>query len=111
MILLSSISILFMLGFTINEALNNRKQVTNLEATRVKIEALQSFSALSGDIYRLLRLPNSSPIRKSAYASAAKQFGSILQYNKQLEGLSAQWDIIDGSTILTRFCKSYRIRR
>lgn len=95
LILLSSISILFMLGFTINEALNNREQVTNLEATRVKIEALQSFSTLSGDIYRLLRLPNSSPIRKSAYASAAKQFGSILQYNKQLEGLSAQWDIVD----------------
>ncbi len=91
--MLSSISILFMLGFTINEALKNREQVTNLEATRVRVEALQAFSALSGDIYRLLRLPNSSPIRESAYTSANKEFDLILQYNKQLEGLSAQWDI------------------
>jgi signal transduction histidine kinase/ActR/RegA family two-component response regulator len=82
-----------MLGFTINEALKNREQVTNLEATRVRVEALQAFSALSGDIYRLLRLPNSSPIRESAYTSANKEFDLILQYNKQLEGLSAQWDI------------------
>ena len=91
--MLSSISILFMLGFTINEALKNREQVTNLEATRVRVEALQAFSALSGDVYRLLRLPNSSPIRESAYTSANKEFDLILQYNKQLEGLSAQWDI------------------
>jgi signal transduction histidine kinase/CheY-like chemotaxis protein len=82
-----------MLGFTINEALKNREQVTDLEATRVRVEALQAFSALSGDIYRLLRLPNSSPIRESAYTSANKEFDLILQYNKQLEGLSAQWDI------------------
>lgn len=93
--MLSSISILFMLGFTINEALKNREQVTNLEATRVRVEALQAFSALSGDIYRLLRLPNSSPIRERAYNSANKEFDLILQYNKQLEGLSAQWDIAD----------------
>lgn len=54
LIILSTISVLIIFGFTVNEFLNNKNKVDGYEVTQIKTELLQLFGVLSNSTYQLL---------------------------------------------------------
>ncbi|MEZ9982767.1 hypothetical protein AB4377_01525, partial [Vibrio sp. 10N.261.49.A3] len=52
LIFLSTVSVLIMFGFTVNEVFKNDEKMNHHETTRIKVEALQSFNTVSSDAYR-----------------------------------------------------------
>ncbi|CAH7011538.1 Histidine kinase [Vibrio chagasii] len=93
LIFLSTVSVLIMFGFTVNQVLKNDKKMNNLETTRIKVEALQSFNTISSDAYRWLVLSNDSPDRGQLLLTLQSELGRLNQYGIKLQKSDSHWSI------------------
>ncbi|CAH7091075.1 Histidine kinase [Vibrio chagasii] len=93
LIFLSTVSVLIMFGFTVNQVLKNDKKMNNLETTRIKVEALQSFNTISSDAYRWLVLSNDSPDKGQLLLTLQSELGRLNQYGIKLQQSDSHWSI------------------
>ncbi|CAH6835860.1 Histidine kinase [Vibrio chagasii] len=93
LIFLSTVSVLIMFGFTVNQVLKNDKKMNNLETTRIKVEALQSFNTISSDAYRWLVLSNDSPDKGQLLLTLQSELGRLNQYGIKLQQSDSLWSI------------------
>ncbi|NOI83887.1 ATP-binding protein [Vibrio sp. 99K-1] len=82
-----------MFGFTVNQVLKNDKKMNNLETTRIKVEALQSFNTISSDAYRWLVLSNDSPDKGQLLLTLQSELGRLNQYGIKLQQSDSHWSI------------------
>ncbi len=93
LIFLSTVSVLIMFGFTVNEVLKNEKKMNHLETTRIKVEALQSFNTISSDAYRWLVLSNDSSEKGLLLLKLKTDLTRLAQYEKQLQQFDSNWTV------------------
>ncbi|MCG9563998.1 ATP-binding protein [Vibrio chagasii] len=82
-----------MFGFTVNQVLKNDKKMNNLETTRIKVEALQSFNTISSDAYRWLVLSNDFPDKGQLLLTLQSELGRLNQYGIKLQQSDSHWSI------------------
>ncbi|NAZ97743.1 hybrid sensor histidine kinase/response regulator [Vibrio toranzoniae] len=80
-----------MFGFAVNELLKNDKTVAHLEATRMRVEALQSFNAISGDAYQWIVLSNDIPEKGQLLEKLNTELDQLAEYEKQLQRFDPNW--------------------
>ena len=93
LIFLSTVSVLIMFGFTVNEVLKNDEKMNHLETTRIKVEALQSFNTVSSDAYRWLVLSNDSPEKGQLLLTLQSELDRLTQYGMRLQQFDSNWSI------------------
>ncbi|CDU03555.1 conserved exported hypothetical protein [Vibrio coralliirubri] len=93
LIFLSTVSVLIMLGFTVNEVLKNDEKMNHLETTRIKVEALQFFNTVSSDAYRWLVLSNDSPEKGQLLLTLQSELDRLTQYGMRLQQFDSNWSI------------------
>ncbi|CDT56787.1 conserved exported hypothetical protein [Vibrio coralliirubri] len=93
LIFLSTVSVLIMFGFTVNEVLKNDEKMNHLETTRIKVEALQSFNTVSSDAYRWLVLSNDSPEKGQLLLTLQSELDRLTQYGVRLQQFDSNWSI------------------
>ncbi|EDK30053.1 hypothetical protein VSWAT3_26471 [Vibrionales bacterium SWAT-3] len=67
--------------------------MNNLETTRIKVEALQSFNTISSDAYRWLVLSNDSPDKGQLLLTLQSELGRLNQYGIKLQQSDSHWSI------------------
>ncbi|NAZ93137.1 hybrid sensor histidine kinase/response regulator [Vibrio toranzoniae] len=80
-----------MFGFAVNELLKSDKTVAHLEATRMRVEALQSFNAVSGDAYQWIVLSNDIPEKGQLLEKLNTELDKLAEYEKQLQRFDPNW--------------------
>ncbi|MCG9558760.1 hybrid sensor histidine kinase/response regulator [Vibrio kanaloae] len=80
-----------MFGFAVNELLKSDKTVAHLEATRMRVEALQSFNAISGDAYQWIVLSNDIPEKGQLLEKLNTELDQLAEYEKQLQRFDTNW--------------------
>ncbi|NAZ47456.1 response regulator [Vibrio toranzoniae] len=80
-----------MFGFAVNELLKSDKTVAHLEATRMRVEALQSFNAISGDAYQWIVLSNDIPEKGQLLEKLNTGLDQLAEYEKQLQRFDTNW--------------------
>ncbi|NAZ54047.1 response regulator [Vibrio toranzoniae] len=80
-----------MFGFAVNELLKSDKTVAHLEATRMRVEALQSFNAVSGDAYQWIVLSNDIPEKGQLIEKLNTELDKLAEYEKQLQRFDPNW--------------------
>lgn len=93
LIFLSTVSVLIMFGFTVNEVLKNDEKMNHLETTRIKVEALQFFNTVSSDAYRWLVLSNDSPEKGQLLLTLQSELDRLTQYGMRLQRFDSNWSI------------------
>lgn len=91
LIFLSTVSVFIMFGFAVNELLKNDKTVAHLEATRMRVEALQSFNAVSGDAYQWIVLSNDIPEKGQLLEKLNTELDLLAENEKQLQRFDTNW--------------------
>lgn len=91
LIFLSTVSVFIMFGFAVNELLKNDKTVAHLEVTRMRVEALQSFNAISGDAYQWIVLSNDIPEKGQLLEKLNTELDQLAEYEKQLQRFDTNW--------------------
>lgn len=91
LIFLSTVSVFIMFGFAVNELLKSDKTVAHLEATRMRVEALQSFNAVSGDAYQWIVLSNDIPEKGQLIEKLNTELDKLAEYEKQLQRFDPNW--------------------
>lgn len=91
LIFLSTVSVFIMFGFAVNELLKSDKTVAHLEATRMRVEALQSFNAISGDAYQWIVLSNDIPEKGQLLEKLNTELDQLAEYEKQLQRFDTNW--------------------
>ncbi|SBS39274.1 Signal transduction histidine-protein kinase BarA [Vibrio toranzoniae] len=91
LIFLSTVSVFIMFGFAVNELLKSDKTVAHLEATRMRVEALQSFNAVSGDAYQWIVLSNDIPEKGQLLEKLNTELDKLAEYEKQLQRFDPNW--------------------
>lgn len=91
LIFLSTVSVFIMFGFAVNELLKSDKTVAHLEATRMRVEALRSFNAISGDAYQWLVLSNETPEKGQLLDKLNTELDQLAEYEKQLQRFDTNW--------------------
>jgi signal transduction histidine kinase/CheY-like chemotaxis protein len=91
LIFLSTVSVFIMFGFAVNELLKSDKTVAHLEATRMRVEALQSFNAISGDAYQWIVLSNDIPEKGQLLEKLNTELDLLAEYEKQLQRFDTNW--------------------
>lgn len=92
LIFLSTVSVLIMFGFTVNEVLKNDEKMYHLETTRIKVEALQSFNTVSSDAYRWLVLSDDSE-KGHLLLTLQSELDRLTQYGMRLQQFDSNWSI------------------
>ncbi|MFA0112451.1 ATP-binding protein [Vibrio sp. 10N.261.46.E11] len=82
-----------MFGFTVNEVLKNDKKMNHLEATRIKVEALQSFNAVSSSAYQWLVLSKDSPEKGPLFLELQAEVDRLAHYEIQLQQFDNSWTV------------------
>ncbi|MGO2159171.1 MAG: ATP-binding protein [Vibrio toranzoniae] len=80
-----------MFGFAVNELLKSDKTVAHLEATRMRVEALQSFNAISGDAYQWIVLSNDIPEKGQLLEKLNTELDLLAENEKQLQRFDTNW--------------------
>ncbi|MFA0140373.1 hybrid sensor histidine kinase/response regulator [Vibrio kanaloae] len=80
-----------MFGFAVNELLKSDKTVAHLEATRMRVEALRSFNAISGDAYQWIVLSNETPEKGQLLDKLNTELDQLAEYEKQLQRFDTNW--------------------
>lgn len=93
LIFLSTVSVFIMFGFTVNQVIKNDKKMNNLETTRIKVEALQSFNTISSDAYRWLVLSNDSSDKGQLLLTLQSELDRLTQYGMRLQQSDSHWSI------------------
>ena len=93
LIFLSTVSVFIMFGFTVNEVLKNDKKMNHLEATRIKVEALQSFNAVSSGAYQWLVLSKDSPEKGPLFLKLQAEVDRLAHYEIQLQQFDNSWTV------------------
>ncbi len=106
LIFLSTVSVLIMFGFTVNEVLKNDEKMNHLETTRIKVEALQSFNTVSSDAYRWLVLSNDSPEKGQLLLTLQSELDRLTQYGMRLQQFDSNWSIDPQLTELKKLLMS-----
>ena len=91
LIFLSTVSVFIMFGFAVNELLKSDKTVAHLEATRMRVEALQSFNAISGDAYQWIVLSNDIPEKGQLLEKLNTELDLLAENEKQLQRFDTNW--------------------
>lgn len=91
LIFLSTVSVFIMFGFAVNELLKSDKTVAHLEATRMRVEALRSFNAISGDAYQWIVLSNETPEKGQLLDKLNTELDQLAEYEKQLQRFDTNW--------------------
>lgn len=91
LIFLSTVSVFIMFGFAVNELLKSDKTVAHLEATRMRVEALQSFNAISGDAYQWIVLSNDIPEKGQLLEKLNTELDLLAEDEKQLQRFDPNW--------------------
>ncbi|MBJ2146099.1 response regulator [Vibrio sp. IB15] len=74
-----------MFGFTVNQVFKNDTKMNNLETTRVKVEALQSFNTVSSNAHRWLVLSNDSSEKGQLLLTLQSELDRLSQYGARLK--------------------------
>ncbi|KAB0481349.1 response regulator [Vibrio chagasii] len=74
-----------MFGFTVNQVFKNDTKMNNLETTRVKVEALQSFNTVSRNAHRWLVLSNDSSEKGQLLLTLQSELDRLSQYGARLK--------------------------
>ncbi|MFA0673288.1 hybrid sensor histidine kinase/response regulator, partial [Vibrio sp. 10N.222.51.A6] len=82
-----------MFGFTVNEVLKNDKKMNHLEVTRIKVEALQSFNAVSSGAYQWLVLSKDSPEKGPLFLELQVEVDRLAHYEIQLQQFDNSWTV------------------
>ena len=85
LILLTTVSVIIMFGFTVNQVFKNDTKMNNLETTRVKVEALQSFNTVSSNAHRWLVLSNDSSEKGQLLLTLQSELDRLSQYGARLK--------------------------
>ncbi len=85
LILLTTVSVIIMFGFTVNQVFKNDTKMNNLETTRVKVEALQSFNTVSRNAHRWLVLSNDSSEKGQLLLTLQSELDRLSQYGARLK--------------------------
>ncbi|MCG9690575.1 ATP-binding protein [Vibrio sp. Isolate22] len=74
-----------MFGFTVNQVIKNDTKMKNLETTRIKVEALQSFNTVSSNAHRWLVLSNDSSEKGQLLLTLQSELDRLSQYGARLK--------------------------
>ncbi|MEC7941969.1 MAG: ATP-binding protein [Pseudomonadota bacterium] len=74
-----------MFGFTVNQVIKNDTKMKNLETTRVKVEALQSFNTVSSNAHRWLVLSNDSSEKGQLLLTLQSELDRLSQFGARLK--------------------------
>ena len=85
LILLTTVSVITMFGFTVNQVIKNDTKMKNLETTRIKVEALQSFNTVSSNAHRWLVLSNDSSEKGQLLLTLQSELDRLSQYGARLK--------------------------
>lgn len=85
LILLTTVSVITMFGFTVNQVIKNDMKMKNLETTRIKVEALQSFNTVSSNAHRWLVLSNDSSEKGQLLLTLQSELDRLSQYGARLK--------------------------
>lgn len=85
LILLTTVSVIIMFGFTVNQVIKNDTKMKNLETTRIKVEALQSFDTVSSNAHRWLVLSNDSSEKGQLLLTLQSELDRLSQYGARLK--------------------------
>ncbi|MCG9554543.1 ATP-binding protein [Vibrio sp. Isolate31] len=98
-----------MFGFTVNQVNKNDTKMKNLETTRIKVEALQSFNTVSSDAYRWLVLSNDSLERGQLLLKLNGELDRLAQYEERLQQLdnwSAESQLVELKEVLANLASA-----
>ncbi|WP_215404137.1 hybrid sensor histidine kinase/response regulator [Vibrio gigantis] len=82
-----------MFGFTVNQVFKNHTKIKNLETTRIKVEALQSFNTVSSYAHRWLVLSNDSSEKGQLLLTLQSELDRLTQYGARLKQSDANLNI------------------
>ena len=85
LILLTTMPVFTMFGFTVNQVIKNDTKMKNLETTRIKVEALQSFNTVSSNAHRWLVLSNDSSEKGQLLLTLQSELDRLSQYGARLK--------------------------
>ena len=93
LIFLTTVSVIIMFGFTVNQVFKNHTKIKNLETTRIKVEALQSFNTVSSYAHRWLVLSNDSSEKGQLLLTLQSELDRLTQYGARLKQSDANLNI------------------
>ena len=93
LIFLTTVSVIIMFGFTVNQVFKNHTKIKNLETMRIKVEALQSFNTVSSYAHRWLVLSNDSSEKGQLLLTLQSELDRLTQYGARLKQSDANLNI------------------